>query len=78
MNCFDCHALTRTVPAVAVCVDCGAAVCAEHAHLSARWLTRTMTINRPVPVNPPARTLRCRVCQAARDAVPATTYAASR
>jgi hypothetical protein len=46
------------------------AVCADHAHVTARWLTRTMVINRVVAVEPP-RTIRCAVCQAARDAAPA-------
>lgn len=77
MNCFDCAAHDRTAAAVAVCADCGAAVCQDHAHVTARWLTRTMVINRTVAVEPPARTIRCTVCQAARDAVPLVNYAAA-
>ena len=77
MNCFDCAALGDHVDAVAICADCGAAVCHDHAHVTARWLTRTMLINRVVAVEPPARTIRCAVCQAARDAAPATGYAAA-
>lgn len=68
MNCFDCAALGAEVPAVGVCVDCGAAVCARHAQVTARWLTRTEVINRVVTVEPPTRTLRCALCQAAHDA----------
>ena len=75
MNCFDCAALGDHVDAVAICADCGAAVCPRHAQVTARWLTRTMVINRVVAVEPPARTIRCTVCQAARDAAPATGYA---
>ena len=75
MNCFDCGAHGGDAAAVAVCGDCGAAVCAGHAHVTARWLTRTMAINRVVAVEPPARTIRCAVCQAARDAAPAASYA---
>ena len=77
VNCFDCAALGQQVDAVAMCADCGAAVCHDHAHVTARWLTRTMVINRVVAVEPPARTIRCGVCQAARDAAPATGYAAA-
>ncbi len=77
MNCFDCAALGESAAAVAICADCGAAMCARHAHVTARWLTRTMPINRLVAIEPPARTIRCAVCQAARDAAPATTYAAA-
>jgi len=74
MNCFDCAALGGHAAAVAICADCGAAVCARHAHVTPRWLTRTMVINRVVAVEPPARTIRCGVCQAARDAAPAAIY----
>ena len=77
MNCFDCAALGDHVSAVAVCAGCGAAVCYGHAHVTARWLTRTMAISRTVAVEPPARTIRCAVCQAARDAAPAARYAAA-
>jgi hypothetical protein len=75
MNCFDCAALGDHVDAVAICADCGAAVCHDHAHVTARWLTRTMVINRVVAGEPPARTIRCGTCQAARDAAP--SYAAA-
>ncbi len=75
MNCFDCAALGHPAGAVAICADCGAAVCSAHAHVTPRWLTRTMVINRVVAVEPPARTIRCTVCQAARDAPPRASYA---
>ncbi len=78
MNCFDCAALGDQVPAVALCAGCGAGTCQRHAHLTPRWLTRTAAINRTVAVEPPARTIRCGVCQAARDAAAATGYAAVR
>ncbi len=77
MNCFDCAAIGDSTEAVAVCADCGAAVCAAHAHVTPRWLTRTMVINRVVAVEPPARTIRCNVCQAASDAAPRYGYALS-
>ena len=67
MNCFDCAALGRSVTAVAVCAGCGAAVCLDHAHVTARWLTRTMAINRTVAVEPPARAIHCAICQAAAN-----------
>jgi hypothetical protein len=76
VNCFDCAALGDTTPAVAICADCGAAICAAHAHVGPRWLTRTMVINRVVTVEPPARTIRCGVCQAAA-AAPGEIYATS-
>ena len=78
MNCFDCAALDTATPAVALCVDCGAALCTRHAHVTAHWLTRTAVINRIVPIDPPARSIRCTVCQAAHDAAPAPADASWR
>ncbi len=77
MNCFDCASLDHSTDAVAVCADCGAALCPYHTRVSARWLTRTVVINRTVTVEPPARTIRCGVCQAAEDAVQATRHRAT-
>ena len=70
-------ALGDAVAAVAVCADCGAGVCPGHARVAPRWLTRTLPINRTVAVEPPARAIRCGVCQAARDAAPAASSAAT-
>lgn len=36
-----------------------------------------MKFNRFVPVEPPARVIRCGICQAAAGAVPEPSYAAS-
>lgn len=68
MNCFDCAGVGHSVPAVAICVDCGAGMCMDHARLSVHSLTRTALINRVEVVEPPRRTLRCAVCQSAHDA----------
>jgi hypothetical protein len=78
VNCFDCAALGDQVPAVAICADCGAGTCQRHAHVTPRWLTRTAVINRVVAIEPPARTIRCGVCQAARDAAAPAGYARAR
>lgn len=68
MNCFDCAALGHAATAVAACVDCGAGVCPDHAVVTPRWLTRTAVINRTEAVEPPARAIRCGLCQQASDA----------
>ena len=68
MNCLDCAGMGRDVTAVAVCHGCGAGVCAVHARVVARWLTRTAVINRTVMVEPPARLVWCPVCDAAQQA----------
>jgi len=77
MNCFDCASQSHSTQAVAVCADCGAALCHDHARVSPHWLTRTAVINRTVNVEPPARMIRCSVCQTAHDAVPATHVGAT-
>jgi hypothetical protein len=68
MNCYDCATHARTTAAVALCVDCGVAVCIEHADVTPRRLTRTGAMNRTIAVEPAARTVRCHQCQAAVDA----------
>jgi hypothetical protein len=68
MNCFDCAGIGLSTTAVAVCGDCGAGLCPDHAHVEAHWLTRTAVINRTVVVEPPARVISCTVCHTAHDA----------
>lgn len=68
MNCYDCATAGDHHPAVAVCVDCGAAVCVEHAVPVRHWLTRTQTIMRVERVGPPARLIRCEPCHVAHVA----------
>ena len=68
MNCFDCAFVGAVTPALAVCHDCGAAVCADHVVARDHYLTRTATINRVVAVEPPARLVRCVACTAAHHA----------
>ena len=68
MNCYDCAVTADHRAAVAVCADCGAGVCLEHAVSNRHWLTRGAPINRAVPVDPPARVIRCGTCQAAHAA----------
>jgi hypothetical protein len=68
MNCLDCAAHGQDEPAVAICLDCGAGLCLDHAEVEPRWLTRTAVINRVVTVEPPARVVRCRVCSQAQGA----------
>ena len=66
MNCYDCATQDRIGrPAVAVCHDCGAAVCDHHCVAREHHLTRTAVILRVEPVEPPARVIRCTTCDAA-------------
>jgi len=66
VNCYDCATQDRlTRPAVAVCHDCGAAVCDHHTVARAHHLTRPGVILREEPVEPAARTIRCTTCDGA-------------
>lgn len=65
MNCLDCATDRHDRPAVAVCHGCGAGVCIDHLEQHERILTRSAAINRQVPIEPAARTIRCHVCAAA-------------
>jgi hypothetical protein len=62
MNCLDCNSPTAQVPAVAVCHDCGAGVCADHAVVEPKYLTRMVGLGMPVAVEPPGRIIRCPTC----------------
>ncbi len=62
MNCFDCAALNTKTPAVAICHDCGAGLCTQHASVSEHHLTITRALNMQVPVEPPQRRIRCSAC----------------
>lgn len=66
MNCFECAPEPR--PAVAVCVLCGAGVCADHVTVTVHHLTRVEPLNRTVAVDPAARRIYCPTCAAAIDA----------
>ncbi|MET9969154.1 DUF2180 family protein [Streptomyces sp. NPDC006356] len=68
MHCLDCYGAGRQTPALAVCRQCGAAVCAQHSQLTEQSLTCTRPINRTVTVEPPVRRLLCRTCSAAHEA----------
>lgn len=68
MNCYDCAVTGDHRDAVAVCADCGAAVCIEHSVSARHWLTRSALINRVERVEPPARIIRCGTCYAAHAA----------
>ncbi|HEU4676638.1 MAG TPA: DUF2180 family protein [Motilibacteraceae bacterium] len=70
MNCLDCLAeRAQAVPAVAVCLDCGAGVCLEHAVLVARRVDARGLLGRRIPLSRGGRVVRCEVCQRAHDAV---------
>ncbi|WP_338596779.1 DUF2180 family protein [Saccharopolyspora sp. SCSIO 74807] len=73
MHCFDCAGRNVEQPAVGACMDCGAGVCAQHAHADHRPVTCRMVGLTVVehPTRLPARILRCPSCTQVRAAVAA-------
>jgi hypothetical protein len=67
MNCYDCHHSGAAAPAVAVCHDCGAGVCAEHSVPGLHTLTVVRATSTQTPVDPPQRRIWCQVCATAID-----------
>ena len=59
MNCYDCHRSGDTTAAIAICHDCGAALCSDHATEATHHLTVTRALTRRIPVDPPERRIRC-------------------
>ena len=68
MNCYDCATKDLMTPAVAVCHDCGAGICADHATTTTLHLTKIVPLGRSVPIQPAARIIRCHTCSAATSA----------
>jgi hypothetical protein len=68
VNCYDCAVTGAHRDAAAICADCGAATCIEHAVNAQHWLTHTALINRVERIDPPARMIRCGTCHAAHAA----------
>lgn len=46
MNGFDCATIDTITPAVAICHDCGAGVCAQHASIPEHHLTASTDARR--------------------------------
>ena len=67
MNCYDCAQHGETTPAIAICHDCGAGVCADHRIEGQHALTVVRATSSRYPVNPPQRRIRCHTCAAAVD-----------
>ncbi|MFS8097381.1 DUF2180 family protein [Lentzea alba] len=61
MNCYDCAIENQTTTATAVCRHCGAAVCAEHAHVIAEAFRHFSGMG-PADRLPLARRISCGTC----------------
>ena len=69
MNCYDCVIKNTTQPAIAICHDCGAGICTDHANTETKYLTTMVPLGMPVAVEPPGRIIRCNTCANANNAV---------
>jgi hypothetical protein len=72
MNCLQCATNGRSTSAVAVCADCGAGVCLEHARIVALTAQPVGLI----PAHASGRQIRCTACPNAEAGAPAHRVAA--
>jgi len=77
MNCYDCYHNGQQSAAVAVCHDCGAALCPDHTTEATHHLTVTRALNQRIRVEPPERRIRCHACTAAITAAADMTIGAA-
>ena len=68
MNCYDCALSDTTNSAVALCHDCGAALCPDHIIPGQHTLYVMKATSHHAPVEPPERRIWCQTCAAAIDA----------
>ncbi|MEU1619465.1 DUF2180 family protein [Streptomyces sp. NPDC008238] len=72
MYCFDCLLGDRPATAVAVCRQCGAGVCAEHARVKGVSVERLAAMGMATS-HKAAREITCPTCAAARESAVAET-----
>lgn len=65
MNCLECEQNGVHRPAVALCHNCSAALCREHAVVVPQHLMASMPVCRTVDLPVPARVILCQTCHEA-------------
>ncbi|MFE0178215.1 DUF2180 family protein [Streptomyces sp. NPDC059002] len=65
MECFDCSEQGHRAASVAICQDCGAALCGEHVTAVEHLPHRVAGMGRATPPAP-ARRMTCHTCRRAR------------
>ncbi|WP_079127672.1 DUF2180 family protein [Streptomyces sp. TP-A0874] len=66
MDCYECHIGDRRTTAVAVCRNCGAALCPSHLH-SRPQVPHRVRGTGPTTGPPAARRILCPTCSAAES-----------
>ncbi|GAU71145.1 putative hypothetical protein [Streptomyces sp. NBRC 110611] len=64
MECYECHSLHRSTSAVAVCRECGVALCASHLHVETQQMRKEAGLGKSTS-EVPARRVVCPTCRRA-------------
>ncbi|MEU8995522.1 DUF2180 family protein [Streptomyces caniferus] len=64
MNCYDCATSDGNAAAVAICRNCGAALCERHAWSAPQTVVRVAGVGQST-LPEPARRIVCTVCRGA-------------
>ncbi|MGW2562655.1 DUF2180 family protein [Streptomyces sp. NPDC001514] len=62
MDCYECHSLKRSTTAVAVCRECGVALCSSHMHVETHQMQREAGMGKSIR-EMPARRVVCPACR---------------
>ena len=65
MNCLECEQAGAHRTAIALCHNCSAALCLEHAKVMPKHLEMLVPVCKTVPLPIPAQVILCRTCHAA-------------
>ncbi|MDI9885096.1 DUF2180 family protein [Streptomyces sp. HNM0645] len=68
MNCYECRSGGHTRPAVAVCHECGVALCGRHMYLDTQEVRGEAGLGKTTG-DVPARSVLCSVCRHAERSV---------
>ncbi|KOG44263.1 DUF2180 family protein [Streptomyces decoyicus] len=67
MNCYDCTPAGNAA-AVAICRNCGAALCHQHAWSAPQTVTRVQGVGQST-LPDPARRIVCKICRGATQSI---------
>lgn len=65
MNCMECEQAGIHRAAIALCHNCSAALCLEHAKILPKHFEMFVPLCKAVPLPIPAQVILCHTCQAA-------------
>ncbi|MER6618522.1 DUF2180 family protein [Streptomyces xantholiticus] len=68
MDCYECHSLDRSTTAVAVCRECGVALCSRHLHVETHEMYREAGMGKSTS-DIPARRIVCPACRRAERSI---------